>query len=187
MCIKCSGGYKKNGEWVIGDGYTQRHTVPPPDPYDPITIARQKSRLHPPPVPVEHGTVRGIRSHRRKQEDLCDECDRYFKTDSYLKDLRQQSLDTVNRKLSKMAAWKAEGGDVDVEYRDYLERRRVKLEKQLFGDEEPAKKREETEPLERVHIRLAVRQMEALRERAKEEGVAVNVLVRQAVDAFLVL
>lgn len=187
MCIRCSGGYGPGGNYIIGDGYTQRHTVPPPDPFDPLTIIRERRRIHPPPVPVEHGTVRGIRSHKRKQEDLCDACDEFDWTPAYWRELREQSLATTNRKIGRLLEDARQGMDIDRDLLAYYERKRAKLEKQLSGEEEKPAKKQDTEPTEALHVRIPVSQAEGLRERAGEQDTTVSAIVRQALDAFLLL
>lgn len=193
MCIKCHGGMSTKKVYVpgirelvdveyeiVGDGNVQRHTTGNRNPA-------------PTPDPVEHGTLRGVRWHRslrysHPEKEMCDACSEFQFSDEYYREMRLEALSNTNRRLERLVRQRDDPDeDADLELLEFYEKKRASLERLLRGeDKRPAAKRE-TEPLERVHVRLAVRQMEILRARAEEEGTSVNALVRQAVDTFLLL
>ena len=192
MCVKCHGGTRTKTVYVhgrptkieyevAGDGNVQRHTV---------TGLRPAPR----PDPVEHGTLRGIRWHRGLRTDNprkygCQLCDEYETTDDYTREMRLDALANVSRRLDALVRLRSDPDeDVDLELLEFYEKKRALLERLLRGDnEKPVKKREKTEPLELLHIRVRESQAQELRERAEEEETSVSELVRQSIDAFLVL
>jgi len=63
----------------------------------------------------------------------------------------------------------------------------AKLTAQLAGKDEDPVRRQIDEPSQHVSIRIPVRIVDALKERAEEERTSVSDLARRALDAFLVL
>src|SRR5690606_32325567 len=182
MCIRCTGGYTASGRYIEGDGDVQRHTPPP----IPGVNFGPRGPRRPPPAPVRHGHLRGVRWHRglrwdHPEKDLCDACSAFASSPAYDRAFRQDALDRALRRLDP------EEGSQDPAYREFLERRVAKLTAQLAGKDEDPVRRQIDEPSQHVSIRIPVRIVDALKERAEEERTSVSDLARRALDAFLVL
>ena len=193
MCIRCSGGTRMKKVYVNGNPVMIEHEIKGDGKYQRHTTGGR--RPAPSPDPVEHGTLRGVRWHRglrvtHPDKDMCDACSEFEFSDEYYREMRLEALAKTNRWLDHLIRQRDDPNeDADLELLEFYEKKRASLERLLRGDgekREPAQK-EETEPLERIHLRLTVRQIEALRERAATEGGTLNGLVRRAVDAWLVL
>lgn len=193
MCRLC----KKEQETLSEDEARylskKRHTAPyflpdtePPDPLvDPVGHTRflyyteMTDKL---PDPPRHPSLRAIRQHKGKQEDLCGPCDELVRSPNYLNLVRRDALERVEARLSPNS-----GVSEDPELRAFYERKRERLLKRLSGEDKAPPRRKFDEPTVITNARLPQSLRDRLEERAAEDEVTVSDLIRRALDEWLLL